>query len=193
MDIQSLLLKGQFEMNIESLTNSITVPNMEAQTERESESQQSWMLIAGMFLLFVSFIPLSMILFDVNYDYTLRTVATGGALLGTVSGILGSFAVLRRQSLMGDALSHAALPGVAIAFLLMGRELGWLLIGAGIASWLSVILIGSIVRTTRLKQDAAMGMTLTAFFALGIALLAYTQSRSDASQAGLDQFIFGQA
>ncbi|NDJ84905.1 MAG: metal ABC transporter permease, partial [Chloroflexi bacterium] len=72
---------------------------------------------------------------DVEYDYTLRVVALGGSVLGVVSGILGSFAVLRHQSLMGDALSHAALPGVGIAFLLAGRDLEVLLIGAGIASW----------------------------------------------------------
>jgi len=113
--------------------------------------------------------------------------------LGVVSGVLGCFAVLRQQSLMGDALSHAALPGVAIAFLLVGRELGALLIGAGIASWLGVLFIGAITRTTRIKQDAAMGIVLAAWFAAGIALLAYIQARPDASQAGLDAFIFGQA
>lgn len=129
----------------------------------------------------------------VTYDYTLTTVAAGGAALGIISGMLGSFAVLRRQSLLGDALSHAALPGVALAFLLAGREPGWLLLGAGIAGWLGVLLINALVRSTRLKQDAAMGIVLTAFFALGITLLTYIQSRNDASQAGLDQFIFGQA
>jgi len=138
-------------------------------------------------------IPLSLALGNIRMDYTLVTVAAGGAVLGIVCGVLGSFAVLRQQSLLGDALSHAALPGVALAFLLAGRELGWLLLGAGIASWLGVLLINSLVRRTRLKQDAAMGVVLTAFFALGITLLTYIQSRNDASQAGLDQFIFGQA
>ena len=88
-------------------------------------------------------------------DYTLRTVALGGALLGLVSGVLGSFAVLRRQSLMGDALSHAALPGVAIAFLFSGRELSALLLGAGIASLFAVGFIRALTSTTRIKQDAA--------------------------------------
>lgn len=129
----------------------------------------------------------------INYDYTLVTVAAGGAVLGIVCGVLGSFAVLRQQSLLGDALAHAALPGIALAFLLAGRQPGWLLLGAGIASWLGVLLINSLARSTRLKQDAAMGIVLSAFFALGITLLTYIQSRNDASQAGLDQFIFGQA
>ncbi len=138
------------------------------------------------------FIPISMIL-GVNYDYTLIVVALGGVLLGILSGVLGSFAVLRRQSLLGDALSHAALPGVCVAFLFFGREIGALLIGAGISSLLGVWFIRILTQTTRLKQDAAMGIILTSWFALGIALLTYIQSLQTASQAGLDKFIFGQA
>ncbi len=158
-----------------------------------AEERRIWLLIAGIVAAFALCIPISTVVFNVNYDYTLTTVALGGALLGLVSGVLGTFAVLRQQSLMGDALSHAALPGVAIAFLIAGRQLGWLLIGAGIASWLGVLFIRAVTSTTRIKQDTAMGMTLAAFFAFGIALLAYIQGRPDASQAGLDSFIFGQA
>lgn len=158
-----------------------------------AEDRRVWMVIVVISTIALLFIPFSQIVLDVRYDYTLRTVALGGALLGVVSGVLGCFAVLRQQSLMGDALSHAALPGVAIAFLLAGRELGVLLIGAGIASWLGVQFIGSVTRTTRIKQDTAMGIVLAAWFAAGIALLAYIQGRPDASQAGLDSFIFGQA
>ena len=94
---------------------------------------------------------------------------------------------------MGDALSHAALPGVGVAFLIAGRELGVLLIGAGIASWIGVQFIRAVLHTTRIKQDTAMGIVLASWFAAGIALLAYIQGRADASQAGLDTFIFGQA
>lgn len=158
-----------------------------------TEDRRIWLLIAGVTGALLLLLPISSVLWGVQYDYTLITVATGGAVLGMVSGVLGSFAVLRQQSLVGDALSHAALPGVAIAFLLAGRELGWLLIGAGIASWLGVLFINGVTRTTRIKQDTAMGIVLTAFFAFGITLLTYIQSRNDASQAGLDQFIFGQA
>lgn len=157
------------------------------------EDLRVWGLIAGLIGLFALFVPLSQAIFGVNFDYTLRTVALGGALLGIVTGALGSFAVLRQQSLMGDALSHAALPGVAIAFLLVGRQLGALLIGAGIASWLGVEFVRAVTRTTRIKQDTAMGIVLAAWFAFGVALLSYIQGRSDASQAGLDKFIFGQA
>lgn len=155
--------------------------------------KRAWLLIGGLTLLLLIGVPLGAQVFNIQLTYTLATVAVGGALLGAVSGALGTFAVLRQQSLMGDALSHAALPGVAIAFLIAGRSLGWLLLGAGIASWLAAHLVAAITRTTRIKQDAAMGMTLTAFFAFGVALLAYIQGRPDASQAGLDRFIFGQA
>lgn len=157
------------------------------------EDKRVWLIIAIMMGIGAIFIPFSQIFLGVNYSYTLRTVALGGSILGLISGVLGCFAVLRHESLMGDALSHAALPGVAIAFLLVGRELSVLLVGAGIASWLGVQFISAILRTTRIKQDTAMGIVLAAWFAAGIALLAYIQSIPDASQAGLDNFIFGQA
>ena len=85
------------------------------------------------------------------------------------------------------------MPGVALAFLLVGRDLGVLLVGAGVTSWLGVYFIRLLTNTTRIKQDAAMGIVLAAWFAAGIALLVYIQARPDASQAGLDTFIFGQA
>ena len=158
-----------------------------------AEDRRVWLLVGAITLVTLLFFPFSQMVLDVRYDYTLRTVAIGGSLLGIVSGVLGCFAVLRQQSLMGDALSHAALPGVAIAFLVAGRELGFLLLGAGLASWLGVHFIGMVTDTTRIKQDTAMGIVLAAWFAAGIALLAYIQARPDASQAGLDTFIFGQA
>ncbi|MEQ8677268.1 MAG: metal ABC transporter permease [Aggregatilineales bacterium] len=158
-----------------------------------ADDRRVWRIIMVTVGIFALFIPFTMLAFDVSYDHTLRTVAIGGSLLGVVAGVLGCFAVLRKQSLMGDALSHAALPGVTIAFLLAGRDLGVLLIGAGIASWLGVRFIFAVTHTTRIKQDTAMGIVLAGWFALGIALLAYIQGTPDASQAGLDKFIFGQA
>ncbi len=152
-----------------------------------------WYLIGVMTLAALLFIPLSQLVLGVEYTYTLRVVAVGGALLGVFSGVLGCFAVLRQESLIGDALSHAALPGVGVAFLLAGRELGALLIGAGLAAWMGVWFITAVTHTTRIKRDAAMGIVLAAWFAAGVALLAYIQSRADASQAGLSTFIFGQA
>lgn len=127
-------------------------------------------------------------------DYTLRTVALGAAVLGAVSGALGTFAVLRQQSLIGDAVSHAALPGIAIAFWLTGSKTPLvLMVGAGLAGWLAAIGVQRIVRLTRIKYDAALGLMLAVFFGFGLMLLTFLQRRPDAAQAGLDTFLFGQA
>ncbi len=157
------------------------------------QNRRVWRLIAGIVLLACLFVSFSAWGLGVNYTYTLRTVALGGVVLGALNGVLGCFAVLRQESLIGDALSHAALPGVAVAFLLVGRELGALLLGAGAASWLGVYAMHAITRTTRLKREPAMGVVLVLWFALGLALLSYIQSLPNASQAGLKTFIFGQA
>jgi len=131
---------------------------------------------------------------DLLFDYTLRTVAMGSAVLGVVSGALGSYAVLRKQSLLGDAISHAALPGIAIAFLLTGSKQSLVLIlGAAIAGWIGTLFVMSIVRTTRIKFDSALGLVLSVFFGFGLVLLTIIQKRPDATQAGLDKFLFGQA
>ncbi|MBN1136690.1 MAG: metal ABC transporter permease [Anaerolineae bacterium] len=134
------------------------------------------------------------ILHDLIFDYTLRTVALGSATLGLVSGVLGAFAVLRKQSLLGDAISHAALPGIALAFLLTGSKAPLVLVlGAAIAGWLGTLAVMVAVRNTRIKQDAALGMVLSVFFGFGILLLTSIQKLPQASQAGLDKFLFGQA
>jgi len=160
---------------------------------RSSADRRVWLIIGAIIFAGLVTIPLSQQVFGLRLTYTVRVVALGGSILGVISGVLGCFAVLRQESLLGDALSHAALPGVAIAFLLAGRELSWLLIGAGIASWLGLRMVAAIMQTTRIKQDTALGIVLVSWFAAGIALLAYIQSIPDASQAGLDHFIFGQA
>ena len=127
-------------------------------------------------------------------DYTLRTVALGAALLGALVGGLGTFALLRRQSLLGDAISHAALPGIVLAFLFTGTKSNLvLLVGAGIAGGLAVAMLSGITAATRIKEDAALGMVLSVLFGLGMMLLTMVQKRPDASQAGLDRFLFGQA
>ena len=127
-------------------------------------------------------------------DFTVRTVALGAALVGIVSGVLGSFAVLRQQSLLGDALSHAALPGVCLGFLVAGsRQLAPILAGALISGALAALLVLVLTRTTRIKTDAALGVSLSLFFAVGTVLLTYLQRHQGAAQAGLDAFLFGQA
>jgi manganese/zinc/iron transport system permease protein len=134
------------------------------------------------------------VLHDLVFDYTLRTVALGAAVIGIVAGALGAFAVLRRQSLVGDAMSHAALPGIAIAYLITGEKSNVVLLtGAAIAGWLATLAVLGIVRTSRVKFDSALGLVLSVFFGFGLMLLTYIQRQPDASQAGLDKFLFGQA
>lgn len=134
------------------------------------------------------------ILQDLFFDYTLRTVAMGAAALGTVSGTLGAFAMLRRQSLLGDAISHAALPGIALAFLLTGSKATLVLVlGAAVAGWLGTLLVMAIVASTRVPEDGALGIVLSVFFGFGLVLLTFVQRMPTASQAGLDTFLFGQA
>lgn len=131
---------------------------------------------------------------DLIFDYTLRNVALGSALLGIVSGVLGCFAVLRRQGLLGDALAHAALPGICIAYLLTGsKSTIVLLLGAAIVGWIATFFLLRIVRDTIISEDAALGIVLSTFFGLGIVLLTFISKSGDASQAGLDKYLFGQA
>ena len=127
-------------------------------------------------------------------NYTLIVVGIGSALLGIISGALGTYAVLRRQSLLGDAISHAALPGIALAFLLTGSKTPLILVfGAAMAGWVGTLLILSIVKLTRIKYDSALGLVLSTFFGFGLVLHTLIQRNGNANQAGLDTFLFGQA
>ncbi|GKX29885.1 zinc ABC transporter permease [Vallitalea longa] len=127
-------------------------------------------------------------------DYTLQIVSLGSALLGIISGIVGSFAVLKKQSLLGDAVSHAALPGITIAFILTGsKSTVILLIGALITGLLATWIVGFINKHSRIKFDSALALILSVFFGIGLTLLTYIQKIPNANQAGLENFIFGQA
>ena len=127
-------------------------------------------------------------------DFTIQNVMVGAALLGIVSGVLGSFAVLRKQSLLGDTLSHAALPGICIGFMLAGtRDLPMLLAGALVTGALAALAMVALTRTTRLKTDAGLGIALSISFATGVVLLTHIQASGNAGQGGLESFLFGQA
>ncbi|MCL2153012.1 MAG: metal ABC transporter permease [Oscillospiraceae bacterium] len=127
-------------------------------------------------------------------DYTFQTVALGSALLGVISGVLGSFAVLRRQSLLGDGVSHAALPGVVMAFLLTGnKNTEVLLLGALLTGLAATYLITLVVRHSRIRFDSVLALIMSVFFGLGLVLLTYAQKVPNANQAGLKRFIYGQA
>lgn len=127
-------------------------------------------------------------------DPNVQWILSASVLLGISSGVLGSFAYLRKQSLMGDALAHAALPGVCIAFMLTGsKSILFFLIGAAVAGLIATFGIGFITRHSRIKQDAALGIVLSVFFGLGIVLLTQIQHSDSGNQSGLDKFLFGQA
>ncbi len=132
-------------------------------------------------------------------DYNTRLVVLSTAMLGVASGMIGTFLLLRKRSLMGDALSHAMLPGIAIAFMVMvamggdGKFLPGLLGGAAIFGLLGVGCVLLIRRHTRLKDDAALGIVLSVFFGLGTALLGLVQDMPEGSAAGLSSFIYGKA
>jgi len=134
------------------------------------------------------------LLTDLFTNYTLRTVALGAATLGIVGGGLGTYAVLRGQSLLGDAISHAALPGIALAFLLTGsKEPIVLMLGAGVVGIVATLALLGVTEATRVKYDSALGLVLSVFFGVGLVLLTYIQRYAGAGQAGLDAFLFGQA
>lgn len=127
-------------------------------------------------------------------DPNTRVVLLGTTLLGLASGLIGSFAVLRRRSLVGDAVAHAALPGICVAYSVIGdRHFALFLLGALIFGVLGVSLIAFIRAYTRIKEDAAIGIVLSTLFGLGIALSGIIQRLPGGNRAGLDSFLFGKA
>lgn len=131
---------------------------------------------------------------DILFEKTFWIIAIGTGLLGASSGILGSFAVLKNQSLLGDAISHAALPGIVLAYLLTGEKSSFMLLsGAIVCGIIGAYFVHDIVENSRLKTDTALGIILSTFFGIGMMLLTYTQTLEDANQAGLEKYLFGQA
>lgn len=130
--------------------------------------------------------------------YNTSTVLLGVTLLGVAGGVVGVFALLRKRALMADALSHATLPGVALAFLaaltlgFSGRSLPILLLGAAVTGVLGVVCVQLLLRVSRLREDAAIGIVLSVFFGAGIVLLSIVQNSGSANAAGLNHFIYGQ-
>ena len=130
----------------------------------------------------------------IQNDFTFRVVSFGSLVLGMISGALGCFAVLRKQSLIGDAISHCTLPGIAIAFLITNsKNIEVLLFGALLSGLLSMYLITTIASHSTLKFDASLALVLSVLFGIGIVFLTYIQKNSGSHQAGLEKFIFGQA
>ncbi|MCP4208233.1 MAG: metal ABC transporter permease [Shimia sp.] len=132
---------------------------------------------------------------QLGYNATLVTI--GATLLGIAAGVTGTFLYLRKRALVSDAISHATLPGVGIAFMLMvllggdGRALSGLLFGAAVSSWIGLLCVSWLTRFTRLSEDAAIGAVLSVFFGFGIVLLTVIQTMGAGRAAGLEGFLLG--
>lgn len=138
---------------------------------------------------------LSALFLQAGYNTALVTI--GAALLGASAGAIGTFVLLRKRSLVSDAISHATLPGLALAFIVMalltgdGRWIVGLMIGAGASAGLGLVLVEWIGRRTRLTEDAAIGSVLAVFFGFGIVLLTVIQSLETGRQAGISSYLVG--
>ncbi len=120
--------------------------------------------------------------------------AAGTATLGLTAGAVGAFAVLRRQSLQGDAVAHAALPGVAAAFMLGARAPLELVLGGAVAGWLAMLVVSLVTRRSRVSFDTALAGVLAVFFGLGLVLFTYIQRNvRGAALTPLERYLFGQA
>jgi manganese/zinc/iron transport system permease protein len=132
---------------------------------------------------------------QLGYNATL--VAIGATMLGVAAGVTGSFLFLRKRALVSDAVSHATLPGIGLAFIAMvalggeGRFLPGLMLGAALSSGLGLLAIGWMIRRTRLTEDAAIGAVLSVFFGAGIVILTVIQSMQAGRQAGLESVLLG--
>lgn len=124
----------------------------------------------------------------------IKYVVFGTILLSISSAVVGCFTFIKKKSLVGDVISHAVLPGICISFMASGSKDPFLLIiGAFISGWISILVMDAITQNTKIKEDAATGLSLSVFFGIGILLMTYIQHSGNASQSGLDTFLFGKA
>lgn len=133
-------------------------------------------------------------------DHTYRMVFFGTSLIGLVAGSLGSFAYLRKQSLISDVISHSALPGTMVAFLTAvvvfeadGRNILYLIIGAVIVGTAAVLISNAIARNSKIAIDAAMATVLASFFGLGILLMRIITNGIYPGKGGIQKYLFGNA
>lgn len=135
--------------------------------------------------------------FDVLTNHSFLVVAAGTFLLAVAAGAVGCITVLKGQSLIGDAIGHAAFPGIVLAYMLFAqREPVLLLLGAAAAGTVAFSLIQAVHAHTKLKLDAVLAVILSSFFGFGMVLKSYIQGHpayGNASQSGLAAYIFGQA
>ncbi|MEO9531280.1 MAG: iron chelate uptake ABC transporter family permease subunit [Crocinitomicaceae bacterium] len=127
-------------------------------------------------------------------DPNVLYVVLGMLFINSSSALIGTFAFLRKRALVGDAVAHALLPGLCLGFIFAGeKNITYLLLGAVATGWIATYAIDAIVNRSKVKQDAAIGIVLSSFFAVGVVLLTYIQNSASGQQSGLDHFLFGQA
>lgn len=127
-------------------------------------------------------------------DPNVVAVVIGSILLTASSAVVGTFTFLRKKALVGDAVAHAVLPGICLAFILSGtKNPVFLIIGAFVTGWLSLVIIDNVTIRSKIKEDTAIALILSVFFGIGILMLTYIQHSGNAAQTGLDSFLFGKA
>ena len=125
-------------------------------------------------LFFISLEPLNILIDPLTHEFMRRALMVS-ALVGGVCGLLSCYMTLKGWALMGDAVSHAVMPGVVIAYALgLPFSLGAFVFGVG-----SVALIGFIKQKSRVKEDTVIGLVFTGFFALGLVLVSKIKSNID--------------
>lgn len=123
---------------------------------------------------------------------TLWYVIFGTVLVAISASSVGTLTLLQRKPLAGDAIAHSLLPGLCIAFLIIGKKsLLSLLIGAFITGLLAFWAIDEITKRSKIKKDTAIALVLSLFFGVGLLLLTYIQHSGNEAQAGLTDFLFG--
>lgn len=127
-------------------------------------------------------------------DPNVRYVTFGAMFITASAAVVGTYTFLRKKALLGDAIGHSILPGVALGFMVSGtKNPVWIALGAFLAGWMAILAIDYISARSRIKQDTAIALVLSVFFGLGIVFLTYIQSTGSAAQSGLDQYLFGKA
>lgn len=130
----------------------------------------------------------------IQFDHTLFIVLLGTTLVGLASGIMGCFVILQRQSLFGDAIAHATLPGLAGMFLYTGSKVPLALFsGATLSGALGAYFIHLINQHTTLKKETSLGIILSTTFGLGTVFLSIIQTYPTAHKAGINKFLLGNA
>lgn len=127
-------------------------------------------------------------------DPSIVSVVVGAILLTASSAVVGTFTFLKKKALVGDAVAHSVLPGICLAFILSGTKNPiWMIIGAFLTGWISLMIIDHITTKSKIKEDTAIALILSVFFGIGILMLTNIQHSGNAAQTGLDSFLFGKA